>query len=197
MMPFVLAVLFVVIGTLAYVALRNAQDFSDANEIIPGVDTGAPKAWAGAHSPEARLHRRLRDAMEALRANTALDDIALADVRTQLEQHAVATDQQLVAAAALPKGQREQPVDDVAATVEAIEEAVASMVALRGPAASDPHQGIEDVRTRLRLVAEARAELAGLEAGGGLPELRDRLQAEPGGHDADDEPRPEPPPPNP
>ena len=35
--------------------------------------------------PEARLHRRLRDAMEVLRVNASLDDGSLADVRSQLE----------------------------------------------------------------------------------------------------------------
>ncbi len=56
-----------IVGVAAYVALRNAQDFSDANEVVPGVPTSAPKAWAGAHTPEARLHRRLRDAVMASR----------------------------------------------------------------------------------------------------------------------------------
>ncbi len=179
MIGFILAVLFVAIGTLAYVALRNAQDFSDANQVIPGVATHAPKAWAGAHSLEARLHRRLRDAMEAVRANTALDDPSLIDVRHQLEQQALATDDRLVAAAALPKGQREPQLEAVAQTVDAIEATVGSMIALRGPEVTEVQAELDAIRTRVRLIAEARSELAGLEPGttSDLDRLRAQLEA--------------------
>ena len=177
-MVWILAILFVAGGTLAYVMLRNAQDFSDANEIIPGVPTRAPKEWAGAHSPEARLHRRLRDSMEALRANAALDDPSMVDVRTTLEREALAVDDTLIAVAALPKGHRDEPIRRVTEAVERIETTVTSVVLLRGPALDDVEQRIEDVRTRLRLVEEARAELAALDptATGSLDALRERLE---------------------
>ena len=198
MTPLILALLFVVLGTLAYLALRNAQDFSDANQIIPGVPTRAPKEWAGAHSPEARLHRRLRDAMEAVRVNAALDDTSLVDVRMSLEQEALATDDRLIAAAALPKGRREDLIAQVARMVDSIEGLVADLVELRGPTAADAEQRIEDLRTRVALVSDARDELAGL--GSATPDLmalRDRLEADPveprptdtpedGAHDVED-----------
>lgn len=159
MTPIIIGLLLVVLGTVAYIALRNAQDFSDANEVIPGVPTSAPKAWAGAHSPEARLHRRLRDAMTALRANRSLDQPALVEARESIEREALAVDDRLVAAAALPKGVREEPIRQVAGAVEAIEQVVAEVVALRGPGVADTDQALDAVRTRLALVAEARAEL--------------------------------------
>ena len=175
----VAVVVVVVVGMVAYLALRNAQDFADANQILPGVSTGAPKEWAGAHSPEARLHRRLRDAMEAMRANAALDDPSLASVRVELERQALATDERLIAAAALPRGRREAPVRQVGEEVEAIEELVASLVELRGPGVGDVGRRIDDVRTRLRLVAEAHDELAALDpASPDLPPLRSRPDAE-------------------
>ena len=178
-MAWLLAILFILGGTLAYVMLRNAQDFSDANEVIPGVPTRAPKEWAGAHSPEARLHRRLRDSMEALRANAALDDPSMVDVRASLEREALAVDDTLVAVAALPKGNRDEPIRRVTEAVERIETAVTSVVLLRGPALDDVEQRIDDVRTRLRLVEEARAELAALDpTTGSLDALRERLEAD-------------------
>jgi len=155
----VIGLLFVVVATVAYVALRNAQDFSDANEVIPGVPTNAPKAWAGAHSPEARLHRRLRDAMTALRANRSLDEPALVSVREAIEREALAIDDRLVAAAALPKAVRDDPISRVAEAVDAIEAAVAEVVTHRGPAAGDTTAALDAVRTRLALVEAARAEL--------------------------------------
>jgi hypothetical protein len=182
MTPFIIGLVLIVLATIAYVALRNAQDFSDANEVIPGVPTRAPKAWAGAHSPEARLHRRLRDAMTALRTNRALDEPALVPVRETLEREALAVDDQLVTAAALPKGVRDAPLDRVAAAVDAIEQVVADVVSLRGPGAAGTEQAIEEVRTRLALVAEARAELELLGgtsgSGDALGQLRRSLEGD-------------------
>ena len=176
-----LVVVFAGLAALGYVALRNAQDFSDANEVVPGVPTRAPKEWAGAHSPEARLHRRLRDSMGALRANAELDDPSMAGVRSALEREALAVDDSLVAVAALPKSQRPPRLQQVNGAVEAIEEAVAGVVALRGPALGDVQRGIDDVRTRMRLVAEARAELAALDpTADTLDELRRRMEHDPG-----------------
>lgn len=204
----IVGLIFVVLGTVAYVALRNAKDFSDANEIIPGVPTSAPKAWAGAHSPEARLHRRLRDAMTALRANRSLDEPALVEVRETLEREALALDDRLVAAAALPKTVREEPVRRVAGAVDAVEAVVADIVLLRGPGA-DVQRGIEQVRTRLALVADARAELE-VGSPSSLEQLRRQLEVDqarraaegagerstPAGETASDPPPPPPPPPS-
>ena len=176
-----LMIVFVALVTLAYVALRNAQDFSDANEVVPGVPTKAPKEWAGAHSPEAKLHRRLRDSMSALRANAELDDPSMVSVRTALEREALAVDDSLVAVASLPKQHRGNRMQQVNDAVEAIEEAVASVVALRGPSLGEVQRGIDDARTRLRHVEEARAELAALDpTTGSLDELRARLEDDPG-----------------
>ncbi len=157
--------LLIGIGVLAvgaYLALRNAQDFSDANEIVPGVATKAPKGWAGAHSPEARMHRRLRDAIVALRANESLDDPAMAPVRSSIEEQALGVDERLIAAAALAKAHREEPLRQIDKAVRAIEGAVASVVELRGPSMGSIEQGLADVQARMINVEAARAELEAL-----------------------------------
>lgn len=175
MTTIIIGLLIVVIGIIAYLALRNAQDFSDANEVIPGVATRAPKEWAGAHSPEARLHRRLRDSMTALRANRALDEPALVEVREALEREALAIDDQLVAVAALPARVKDEPLAQVATAVDSVEVAVGEMVLLRGPERAATQAAIDQVRTRLALVEEARAELAAL---GGAPSSFEQLRRE-------------------
>ena len=175
MTTIIIGLVLVVLATLAYIALRNAQDFSDANEVIPGVATKAPKAWAGAHSVEARLHRRLRDSMTALRANPTLDEPALVDVREALQREALAIDDQLVAAAALPPRVRDEPLRQVTTAVESVEAAVAEVVMLRGPERETSQAAIEQVRTRLVLVEQARAELAAL---GGAPSSFEHLRRE-------------------
>lgn len=199
MTTFIVGLLIIVVGTVAYLALRNAQDFSDANEVIPGVATNAPKEWAGAHSVEARLHRRLRDSMTALRANRSLDEPAMIQVREALEREALAIDDQLVAAAALPARVRDEPMRQVATAVESVEATVAEVVLLRGPERASTEAAIEQVRTRLALVAEARAELDALGAPSAVEQLRRELDltapAPPEQHPApEQQPATEPPP---
>lgn len=176
-MTFLALVLFTVLAIVAYIALRNAQDFSDANQVVPGVETRAPKGWAGGHSQEARLHRRLRDAVVSLQANASLDDPSLIDVRTSLEQEALGVDDRLVAVASLPKAQKVVRLPEVEKAVQAIENAVASVVELRGPSLESVERGIEEVKARLLLVEAARRELEGLSpTAQGLDELRQQLE---------------------
>lgn len=130
-----LALVVVVAAVAGAVAVVRSgkRRYAAANEVVPGTATRAPAEWAGAHTPEARLHRRLRDAVEAVRANPAMEDAWMLDARVSLEQHALAVDDRLVAVAALPERVRAGPLAAVAAAVEAVEAAVASMVA--GPQA--------------------------------------------------------------
>lgn len=184
-MTALVAIGIAVVAVLAYVALRNAQDFSDANEIVPGVKTNAPKAWAGAHSPEARLHRRLRDAIAAMQANASLDDPAMAPVRSSIEEQALGVDERLIAAAALPKQHREEPLRQVEKAVHAIEGAVAGVVDLRGPSMGAIDQGLEDVRARMLNVEAARAELEALSPSSStFDAIRDHIESGDGAESA-------------
>jgi hypothetical protein len=174
-----LALVVAVAGAVGAVALamRSRRQFVAANELIPGRPTRAPASWAGSHDPEAVLHRRLRDAMAALRANQAFDhDGGLLDVRVELEEQALAIDDELVAVAALPRLHRHEPLRKVTEAVNSIETAVAEL-ASRAVTESGPR--LEDVLRRIRerttLVDEIRAELdqlpdAGTDpATGGIP----------------------------
>lgn len=158
----VLVVLVLAAAGAAAVASGNRRKFARANEVVPGAATEAPAAWAGAHSPEARLHRRLRDAVSALRANPALEGVGQLESRVSLEQHALAIDQRLIAVAALPEAVRAGPLGDVAAAVGSMEQAVASLVAGPVPAErSALDQAMAQVGERVELLAQARAELTG------------------------------------
>lgn len=151
--------LLVVIAVVA-VAARSRSSYRAANQVVPGVKTSAPAAWAGAHTPEARLHRRLRDAVTALRA-AAPDggDATTAPFRTSVEREALALDERLVAVAALPERVRTEPLAEIAAAVDALEEA-AAVLATSMAGGDDPLQrDVADVTERLRLLSEARAEL--------------------------------------
>jgi hypothetical protein len=145
----VLALLIVSAAVAATVVVRTQRrKFAEANVVVPGTTTKAPAEWAGAHTPEARLHRRLRDAVDAVRANPAMEDAFMMDARVSLEQQALAVDERLVAVAALPERVRAEPLASVSAAVDAVEAAVAALVA--GPAErSDLDQAMAEVSDRV------------------------------------------------
>ncbi len=151
-----LLLLLVVVSAVvaAIVVARNGKRrFAADNQVLPGTATTAPAEWAGAHTAEARLHRRLRDAMAALRANPAMEDAWMLEARVALEQHALAVDERLIAVAALPERLRAEPLGTVAAAVDAVEGAVASFVT--GPAQRDGlDRAMTEVADRVALLQE-------------------------------------------
>ena len=157
-MTVVVVLLLLVVSAVvaATVVVRtNKRKFAEANVIVPGTTTKAPAEWAGAHTPEARLHRRLRDAVAAVRANPAMEDAFMMDARVSLEQQALAVDERLIAVAALPETVRSEPMASVAAAVDAVEAAVAALVA--GPQAKS---------TLDRALVEVADRVSRLEQGG-------------------------------
>lgn len=149
----VVLVLFVAAAVVAasVVVRTQRRKFAEANVVVPGTATEAPAAWAGAHTPEARLHRRLRDAVAAVWANPAMEDAFMMDARVSLEQQALAVDQRLIAVAALPERVRAEPMASVSAAVDAVEAAVAQLAA--GPEAKG---GLDQAMTE---VAERVSQL--------------------------------------
>ncbi|MEO6124872.1 MAG: hypothetical protein ABIR32_14300 [Ilumatobacteraceae bacterium] len=147
------------------IAVRQKQNFAKANEIVPGRATAAPAGWAGAHSAEAKLHRRLGESVAALRANVTLSDGAFMESRASIENAAQAIDERLIAAASLPRGDRETAIAAVEPDVVALE---ASVAALAQPAVgSTPQQMLDDsvraAQIRLDALAAAQAELDQIE----------------------------------
>ena len=155
----VVLLLFVVSAAVAATVVVRTQKrkFAEANVVVPGTTTKAPAEWAGAHTPEARLHRRLRDAVAAVRANPALEDAFRMDARVALEQQAVAVDERLIAVAALPDRVRAEPLASVAAAVDAVEAAVAALAA-----------GPESTTSLDRAMVEVAERVALLEQGGSV-----------------------------
>lgn len=158
------------IAAIAVLAKQSKDSFEAAGQLVPGVKGSAPASWAGSHAPEARLHRRLRDALAALRANQVFDHSgSLLDMRVELEQQALEVDQQLVATAALPLSMRGEPLDRLTEAVVSIERTVAE---LAGESASTVAIRLEalldDVKTRTSTVAQARKALDEIDAEQGL-----------------------------
>jgi hypothetical protein len=128
----ILALALVVGLTVAVIALvghNQQRAITRENQLIPGRPTHAPRSWAVSHDPEARLHRRLRDAMTALHATNALDTGTTIVLRADLEQTALDLDDHLVAVAQLKSVHKVEMLQTVTTTVECIEDAVARYAA--------------------------------------------------------------------
>jgi hypothetical protein len=114
---------FLVIRRIRDSALRSA-------EIIPGQPTNAPASWAGSHDPEARLHRRIRDALALLRSDPRLDyDGARIDARVRIELAATDLDNRLVSIAKTPPRLREPAVAHADSAVTDLENLAADLAA--------------------------------------------------------------------
>ncbi|MBX3314243.1 MAG: hypothetical protein KF906_07970 [Actinobacteria bacterium] len=163
-----LAALFVVVvaaagaGYLAVKATRTVRsNYEQSNQVVPGTPTAAPTSWLGSHDPEARLHRRLIDAVRALRANQQFDTLGTyLDLRVELEQQAVMIDNELVAVAALPIAQRQEPLAKLTEAVESIEVAIGELARTSAQSASDQlARTLDGLRERSTTLEEAKAAL--------------------------------------
>lgn len=154
------AVAGLAVGAFAGALAVQARRRRDARlEIVPGVRSEAPVAWAGAHSPEARLHRRLGDAVRSLRAQPALDGPIMSGQRSALEQEATRIDARLIGAAALTGDRRAPAITHVAELVDRFESAVADLVTASLDDVGALDAVITESEIKLRALEEARAEV--------------------------------------
>lgn len=112
-----------------FVMTRRIRDRAlRSNQIIPGQPTLAPASWAGSHDPEARLHRRIRDALTLLRSDPKLDyDGARIDARVRLEMAATELDNRLISASKAPGRLREGIVAQADTAVTELENLAATL----------------------------------------------------------------------
>lgn len=162
MTPLLLVVALAVAGAVALgtVAVLVGRNRARRNRVVPDVPTPAPAAWAGAHTPLARLHRRLRAAVEGARAVPDPDG-ALIRARHEVEQAALAVDDHLVALHGLSERERASRMGAAAAAVASVEAGAAALAdtVARSRGRTGPLPAVEAALERARLVAEARAEL--------------------------------------
>ena len=150
-----------VIGFGVALAVRSKQEFAEQNEVVPGVTSPAPAAWAGAHTREARLHRRLGDAVKGALANPRFVELGLAPQMKAIEAEALAIDERLVAASNLPSAHRDAAIDPLEAGVEELEATIADRVT--GISVADTKELLQEAVSaadiRLQALAQARAEV--------------------------------------
>jgi hypothetical protein len=149
---------------------RQRRRQLELNAVVPGVVSLAPPGWALAHDPEARLHRRLRDAVAAMRADPRVRTADLHELRMITEREALALDERLVAVANLPAPSREDPLKRLAAGVETLESAVAEIVSWSPATGGELTAAVADATERLAAIAEIQAELSAFPLLRPLPE---------------------------
>ena len=155
-----LAAVVSIVGFGVALSVRGKRDFAKQNEVVPG-----RASWAGAHSPEAKLHRRLADAVRAVNGNPRLGELGLSMQTKQIEAEAMAIDERLVAAAGLPSSHRAVAVAEFEPHVKALEDAVATLI--KSTTVSDSKQLLEQVISeadlQVQALAQARAEVEAID----------------------------------
>jgi hypothetical protein len=149
------------VGFGAALAVKGRRDYRDQHGVVPGVESHAPESWAGSHTPEAKLHRRLRAAVDAATGIPNASALGLAPAIAGVEREALAIDTRLVSAAGLPERHRADAVAEVAPLVDALEDTTATLVA--GISIESSMEVVDRVlseaHVRLQAIAQARAEV--------------------------------------
>ena len=142
-------------------AVRSKKEFTEQNQVVPGRPSPAPASWAGAHSREAKLHRRLGDAVKGAHANPRFVELGLAAQMRAIDAEAMAIDERLVAAAALPAAHSDAAIDPLEANVAQLEATIAEMVTSITVADSKAaaRAAVSAADLKLQALAEARAEV--------------------------------------
>ncbi|MDG1266259.1 MAG: hypothetical protein P8O03_08035 [Ilumatobacter sp.] len=150
-----------VIGFAIALAVRSKREFDEQNQVVPGRSSPAPASWAGAHSREAKLHRRLGNAVRGAHANPRLVELGLAAQLRSIDAEAMAIDERLVAAAGLPAAHRDATIESLEASVVQLEKAVVDVVNSISVAESKQQleQAVSAADLKLQALAAARAEV--------------------------------------
>ena len=155
----VLAVVVAAVSAVVLINHRQQRRITRANQVSAGRPTLAPPSWALSHDPEARLHRRLRDAVAALATVSTVETGTSLILRVDLEQGAADLDDHLVAISRLPPADRAARLQTAAAAVECIEAGVAHYVAAALPAPAAPQAELGAAQRQLDAAGDLRNRL--------------------------------------
>jgi len=169
-----LVVIAVILVCWLLMAAASVWALSRRNRVVPGARTGAPLHWVGAPSRAASAHRRLRRAVGGARAalgGMPADAAVRGDVAScvsLLERQAIDVDHRLVVAARCPAATRWRLVNDLEPQVREVERIgsqLAEVAVMASPRPASAGDELNALNTRLRVLADARAELDAMEDG--------------------------------
>lgn len=119
----VIVLLVVIAGGISYAAAlarRSKAQLAASFEGAPGLSGGAPKEWAGQHTPEAKLHRRLVGLANTLAA-LPLGDADAIQRKVAVEQRVAELDRRLIAVALAPRSALREAVEKLTPDVDEAE----------------------------------------------------------------------------
>lgn len=122
----IVIVLLGVVGFAVALAGKGKRRAKEALGLSPALVKDVPREWAGAHSPEAKMHRRLAAAAKSLSGQPMGDAVEI-EKRVTVEQQILQLDEQLVAAAAVPGPRKTQLLAEIEPLVAAVESTVADV----------------------------------------------------------------------
>ena len=124
-----IGLLVVLIGGATFavaLARRSKQQLAAQIEPGPGMPDGAPIEWAGQHTPEAKLHRRLT-ALATTLAQLPLGDAAHIERKVAVETRVQELSRRLVALAHAPRDALREAVAKLEPEVAAAEDEVGKL----------------------------------------------------------------------
>lgn len=151
---------------VVYWALRRS------NRVDPSVRGTAPLTWLVSPGSAARLHRRVRGAVQLARHSGGGPRGRQPELVRELARQAVALDRDLVVAAAFPRPHRRARLAALAAATSSIEAsavrlvdlAAASAVPVRSPGEASEPDGLHRLAEQIDHLAGAHDELRRLDA---------------------------------
>ncbi len=160
-----------VVGGLAAAAVLGGKavgkNAEKKNQVVAGIPSNAPANWYGSHEPEAKLHRRVRDAVTGLQ-ETPTDDPNMFEVRASVEREAVSLDNQIVAASKLADRLKPDVLESLSAAVDQFEDITARLITRTSGLDDDNVRGeLDELTERLDLLREARQEVDEAQQEGG------------------------------
>jgi hypothetical protein len=131
-----------------------------ADEVVSGQPPRSPLSRTGSQDPEARLHRRLRDAVTALNSFFGLESEMTIVLRAGIQLCVLELDDHLAVISLLASDQKTVKLQTVAAAIECIEIGVAQYITAttKTDLAAMEH-GLAAVRCRLNAAAKLQRSL--------------------------------------
>jgi hypothetical protein len=170
----IVLVLLAVLGVAAVVlavalgARAIGRDATKDLALLPGLSPKVPPSWHGSHDPEARLWRRLRDAVRGVQASDA-QYLGAGGTSAGIEHQAVRVEEQLIAVSRIARSLRPPVVaklENEVATIERLcAEHISQQAGLSSPAAAaelwarpEVAAELDAMSERLDLIAMARQQ---------------------------------------
>jgi hypothetical protein len=172
-LTFTLVVVPILMAILAWIV--GTRLLHRRNRVSPKVRSDAPVSWMGAPSAGARLHRRLRTAVQVARrsADAAPAATHLGDLVSDLEREAVILDTHVVIASGMRGPEGRARMRALAGQVRRVEQ-LASQISLLAAQAQAPlvagghGSALDELARQLDMLEEARHEVAEVERGAGV-----------------------------